>query len=108
MYKKVGFKISYMSPSGATKNMTTCVSKNVYKKLYAVKYSRDVAEEMNYSPTEICSVSKYFKACTITNIGAKNFSTEFVVTPFWVTMDGSCVYGEPVVKSISQYLEPVK
>lgn len=107
MYRQVGFKVEYKNSNGEQKTLTS-VSNTVYEKLNAVDIEGKVVKELSYLPTQFCSVSKYFKACTVTNLSAKNFTREFTVTPFWVTMDGSCIYGEPVVKSIQQYLDMLK
>ena len=58
-----------------------------------------------YRPwSSFCKLSTYFKACTISKIPTEtNYETQFTVKPFWYTMDGSKVYGETTVKSISEY-----
>lgn len=110
LYKEVGFTVSYMNSSG-TPTAVTKASKKVYEKLHAVDVTTGAgieAEEWDYFPTQFCSVSKYFKACHVYNLSAEKFDREYTVTPYWVTMDGSYVYGEPVVKSISQYPSMLK
>ncbi len=107
MYRQVGFKVEYTNTNNEPKTLTS-VSKTVYEKLNAVDIEGKVVKELSYLPTQFCSVSKYFKACTVTNLSADKFSRQFTVTPFWVTMDGSYIYGEPVVKSIQQYLDTLK
>jgi len=101
LYQQAGFTVDYINSSGTPKNIPS-VSNKVYNQLHAVDASGDAVRELTYLPTQFCSVSKYFKACTVINLSNKNFGREFTVTPFWVTMDGSYVYGEPVIKSISQ------
>ena len=109
LYKEAGFVVSYINSLGTPKSIPSA-SKTVYDTLHAVDYKGDGSEndKLSYKPTQFCSVSKYFKACTVINLSNKNFGREFTVTPFWVTMDGSYVYGEPVVKSISQYPSMLK
>ncbi|MBQ7364511.1 MAG: DNA polymerase III subunit alpha, partial [Clostridia bacterium] len=110
LYKEVGFTVSYMNSSG-TPTAVTKASKKVYEKLHAVDATTGEGievEKWDYFPTQFCSVSKYFKACHVYNLSAEKFSREYTVTPYWVTMDGSYVYGEPVVKSILQYPSMLK
>ena len=107
MYKRVGFKVDYVNSQSVNKTIISD-SKTVYEKLKAVDMSGNVGTELTYSPTQFCAASKYFKACTVESLSEKNFTREFTVTPFWETMDGSVVYGEPVVKSIQQYLDTLK
>ena len=107
VYKSVGFKVEYVNSKGDTKTINS-VSKKVYEKLKAVDMSGAVVKELIYSPTLFCSISRYFKATTVTSLNQEKFGLEFSVTAFWETMDGSVVFGETVVKSINQYLETLK
>lgn len=96
-YKKVGFVLRIGDVE------VTVGSNKVYKVLYAVSDSLTKWEE--YHPdTEFSAQSKYFKTFTLTGFkkdGAKfNYDTEVTVTPYWVTQDGTTVYGDSEVKSI--------
>ena len=90
-YEKVGFEVT---ANGVTK---TYGSNVVYKQLYAVSGS----EVMTYVPNEEFSpISIYFKACTITGVPNRAFDMEWTVRPYWVTLDGTTVYGETAVKTV--------
>ena len=103
LYKEVGFEVSYTNAKGAKKNATSSSNK-VYEKLYAVGSTEEYKEnDKEYLPTEFCAVSKYFKACNLNNVPASDFNVPFSVKPFWVTLDGSKVYGKTAIKSIDDY-----
>ena len=104
LYKEVGFEVSYVNGKGAKKNAVSSSNK-VYEKLYAVGSTTDEYKENDkeYLPTEFCTASKYFKACNLNNVPASDFNVPFSVKPFWVTLDGSKVYGETFIKSIDDY-----
>ncbi len=92
-YVKAGFKINY---NGKERIVS---SNKVYQRLYAISGN----EVLDYRPSEEFSESSsFFKAITITGIGKADFDTEITVTPFWITVDGTTVYGEPVVKTVNQ------
>jgi len=109
LYKEAGFEISYTNGE-TTKNVTKS-SNMVYERLHAVKVGTDsvgsaIYEEngKEYTPQDaFCNLSTYFKACTVKNVPAAGYITQFTVKPFWYTVDGSKVYGETATKSISEY-----
>ena len=91
-YEKVGFEVT---ANGITK---TFGSNIVYKQLYAVD-SNDVLT--TYKPNEqFSTTSTYFKACTIKGVLNRSFDVEWNVRPYWVTNDGTIVYGESAVKTV--------
>ena len=100
LYKEVGFEVSYINSKGAKKSATSSSNK-VYEKLYAVGSTTD--EDTEYVPTDFNAASKYFKACNLNNVPASDFNVPFSVKPFWITLDGSKVYGETFIKSIDDY-----
>ena len=104
LYQKVGFEVSYINSNGAKKSATSSSNK-VYDKLYAVGSTTDEYMENGeeYLPTEFSAASKFFKACNLKNIPASDFGVPITVKPFWVTLDGSKVYGETVIKSMDDY-----
>lgn len=104
LYKEVGFEVSYINAKGAKKNATSSSNK-VYEKLYAVGSTTDEYKENDteYLPTKFSDASKYFKACNLNNVPESDFNVPFSVRAFWVTLDGSKVYGETFIKSINDY-----
>lgn len=103
LYKEVGFEISYINSKGAKKSATSSSNK-VYEKLYAVGSTEEYKEnDTEYLPTKFSAASKYFKACNLNNVPESDFNVPFSVRAFWVTLDGSKVYGETFIKSIDDY-----
>lgn len=84
MYRNVGFKITL---DGSSLGERT--SKIVYKKL--VGWIDNTPQE--YEPTEFSSESIRFNAYRFTEIPESKFDKEFVVEPFWTTLDGTKVTG---------------
>lgn len=104
IYRKVGFEVSYTL--GNDKTSITSASNKAYKKLYAVgDNSTEYTEKGQvYTPQgSFCARSTYFKACTVKGLSSRRFSMPFSVKPFWVTMDGSKVYGDTVIRSVNDY-----
>ena len=94
-YKEVGF---YITIAGLAKKRI--VQKTVYTHLYYVgkgaqDYSTATAKE------EFCSASEYFATYSYWNVPQKHFGTKFTVEPYWVTMDGTEVCGEEVVRTVN-------
>lgn len=93
LYREIGFKYAYNGKEGVSS------SNKVYAKLYAI--GADTL--LTYTPSDVfCVKSTYFKACTFVKIPSTAYDTEITVTPFWITVDGTTVYGEPVTKTVSQ------
>ena len=82
-YQKVGFKIKSLS-TGAEK---TTDSTKVFKR---IKSSTE-GLEYGYSPIIFDTDSEYFVTATINNI--KDFNKIYSVSSYWVTKDGTTVYG---------------
>ena len=78
-YKEVGFKITI---GGQTVKVDT---RTVYSSIVA--NAGGIA--VDYAPTEFHAVSQYFITFTITDIPNSAFGTEIVVTPYWITLDGT-------------------
>ena len=100
-YKRMGFEISYEKDNGSIKEIKGGATENniVYQKLYVV--GANGGEPEGYTPKEIISAnSVYFKAYTITNVPNRAFDRDFKVRAYWVTMDGTKVYGDYVDKSV--------
>lgn len=89
-YKSVGFVINNVDKT----------LKTVYSNLYVVGDS----SVMTKTPADVSntSVSAYFAAFTVNNIPKDRYSAEFNVTPYWITLDGTRVSADTVVKTVSQ------
>ena len=95
-YKEVGFKITV----GGSSNPKEKSSTTVYSSLYGVGQNSD--EIMTYVPSEEFSpVSKYFNTYSFFKLRESNFDTVFKVQPYWVTLDGTKVYGKEETKKPS-------
>ncbi|MBQ2921908.1 MAG: exo-alpha-sialidase [Tyzzerella sp.] len=92
-YQKVGFVFSI-----GGKEMTV-TSRVVYKELYAVGA---FGGTVTYAPwDEFSPQSAYFKAFTFTDIPKEDYDTDIRVKSYWITLDGTYVYGESVVKTVN-------
>lgn len=97
-YQLVGFDFEL---NGGT---TYAETDRVYKRLEA--YGAD-ERLLNYSPAKTFhTMSKYFMACTVTGVQNEDFGHGIYVTPYWITMDGTKVYGDPVMKTINMGYMP--
>ena len=82
-YSEVGFEIT------CNGKKVTFPTKTVFKRINSVFDGLDCG----YSPVVFDTESEYFMTFTITNIANKNFDRVHFVRPYWVTMDGTTVYG---------------
>lgn len=82
-YSKVGFVIE-IGKSKYTYETTT-----VYSRIKA----QDVNLKYEYIPSQFNAMSQYFITATITDIPTAAFGVGIRVTPYWLTMDGTMVYG---------------
>lgn len=82
-YTKVGFDIA-VGEKTADIEMTT-----VYKKITA----NDGEVVFEYNPTDFDSNATYFATVTLTNIPKSGFEKGIFIKPYWVTVDGTKVYG---------------
>ncbi len=94
-YSQVGFKISYDKDGNGTPKEQVKANKTVYSTLNAIG-------DVTYQPTDFSKASTYFKACTVKNVGDSFYDLDFTVVPFWKTLDGTVVEGDPVVKTVNQ------
>ena len=104
LYKEAGFEVSY--EKGGTTYRAKSASKKAYKELFVV----DSTNAWGKRPEgTFCAESNYFKACILKNLSVQDFyNTEFTIIPYWITMDGDKVTGEPVKKSMKQGYEAAK
>ena len=92
-YKEVGFKLTIKGKEATSSTNT------VYTKLYAL--GRDgVVDE--FSPKYFSLASNYFAALTVTGIPSGEWDTGITVTPYWVTLDGTTVYGMEATKTVNE------
>lgn len=94
-YEEVGFVIT---PQGGTAGIKS--STKVYEQLYYAGQGSTTVDN-SYKPTVLSPQSKYFYAYSYWDILNEHFSYTFIVTPYWKTLDGTTVYGQAVVKSVS-------
>ncbi len=93
-YKLVGFDIEFCGKKAdpeKTKTTTVYTSLN--------QYVNDNKEAV--LPTVFSPVSKYFAAFTVRNVPIDKTNEKFTVKAYWITLDGTTVYGESAQKSIS-------
>ena len=93
LYRQVGFSFKING------NTTEKPTNTVYAKLYKIG---ETTEESELYPTLFSQVSTKFFAYTITDIPETAWSTEIEVTPYWITLDGTKVYGRTVTKTVNQ------
>lgn len=82
-YQKAGFEVSVNGKS--------------IDKVCTAVYSSIKASEggvaFTYAPTDFCAESNYFATVTIDKIEIGGYGTAISIKPYWVTMDGTKVYG---------------
>ena len=102
-YRQVGFEITAKASDGTDRTITVG-SQYVYGKLYAVgKVGTEDATPLPYTPAEEFSpLSKWFKTFTVKNIPVAKYDEEFKVRPYWITLDGTTVYGEQQTKTVNE------
>lgn len=93
-YREVGF---FIQIEGSEQRK--CGSKTVYETIKAELEGGNIFE---YTPSELfSSSSKYFATYPLGEILNQDFSSEITVIPYWITLDGTIVTAEPVLKSVS-------
>ena len=96
-YKEVGFFIEINDVKKRLKKPTT----TVYKQLYAV--GKETVDTL--LPTLFSPMSLYFTAYSYWKVPNEHFDTEFIVQPYWITLDGTTVYGETAIKTVRMGIE---
>ena len=84
-YQEVGFELLY----GFGAKKLNIPSYEVFEKIE----SAIEGQEYGYSPNIFSLQSKYFATATLTNISQDNFDKSFYIKPYWITLDGTKVYG---------------
>lgn len=100
-YREVGFKVSYDLDGDGQSETVTRSSKKAYEKLVYVNSEQEGTMDDYYPNQEFCSISKYFKACTVKGLSENYYDVDFVVEPFWITPDGITVKAEPQIKRVN-------
>jgi len=85
-YQQVGFEV-YFDGAQTPKVAST---KKVYERIVSNSVSN---VEYNYGPKIVDVKSEYFVTATIINIAKDNFDKNYYIRPYWVTLDGTTVYG---------------
>ena len=57
---------------------------------------------MEIEPTAFSWASQYFKAWTLSNIENSNYDRKIMVKPYWITLDGTYVYGPTRYVSVNE------
>lgn len=89
-YQKVGFKVLF-----GTKEIDA--GTNEYTKVYNnLTYVGKNGEVDNTTAKEVfgSNAARHFFAADIISIAAVNYSNQIYVCPYWVTLDGTTVYGQ--------------
>ena len=99
-YKDAGFFFSFEGSSKEVKRSNNKVS----EKLFAIyEQGVDKTEKLEYTPAATFhACSNYFKTHAFVNIPKSQFDLKITTVPFWETLDGTIVRGNPVVKTINQ------
>ena len=89
-YKKIGFDV-YFGNRDEEGYKATATGEKVYRKIVVKKSDGKVLE---HSPNEVFGEeSTYFNVAVIENIPQSSFKSTIYAKPFWVTQDGTKVYG---------------
>jgi len=100
-YSNVGFDIKYRSDGTVIRSSM----QTVYER---IKSSAKSSVEFQHNPKIVEADSKYFVTATLINILQKNYDEIFLIKPYWITLDGTMVYGESrYVKVSDSYSEVV-
>ena len=91
-YKNIGLEL--VTPDGSVKRMR---SQKVGTKIKA----RDEIDEFTYSPKAVDTESEYFFSAT-ERISNSDFGKGYLVKPYWITQDGTCVYGVSKYVTVNQ------
>ncbi len=93
-YKLVGFEIEFggkMADREKTKTTTVYQSLNQFVD----------GNNTPVSPTVFSPASNFFAAFTVRNVPSDKTSEKFTVRAYWITLDGTAVYGESAERSIA-------
>ena len=96
-YYRAGFEVSreysVTNEDGSTSTEVKTYKKETNNSFKRIVASLDSKVTFEYSPKVIDTKSESFVTYTIKNIPSSNYDTEFLVKPYWITLDGAKVYG---------------
>ena len=90
-YNSIGFEISY--DENSTKVTKPYTSKDVYEKIDSTLKENGNKKEYTFSPKVVSAKSEYFFTAKL-GVSAANVDTDYTVQAFWITLDGTKVYGD--------------
>lgn len=97
-YHDVGFYVQFEGYSEGKYS-----SKTVFTKIVANENGVPFEyEPTNYLGDKSSESAKYFVTATITGIPETASDMNITITPYWVTLDGTEVKGEPTIKTVNQ------
>ncbi len=101
-YKTVGFKIVKKAETPVERIIK---QKTVYQELQS-KYGKNT---QTWTPSDIFGqMAGRFYAYSIWNIPQDAHDIEYEVTPYWITLDGTTVYGQTAIKTVNQGLKALE
>lgn len=93
-YKLVGFEIEF---GGKIADLEKTKTTTVYESLNRFVDGNNAP----VSPTVFSPASNFFAAFTVRNVPSDKTSEKFTVRAYWITLDGTTVYGESAERSIA-------
>lgn len=93
-YRSIGLEL--VTPDGTVKKMN---SNRVGTKINARREHN--LEEFTYSPKAVNAESEYFFSAT-EKISQSNFGNGYMIRPYWITQDGTYVYGVSKYVTVNQ------
>lgn len=93
-YKLVGFEIEF---GGKIADLEKTKTTTVYESLNRFVDGNNTP----VSPTVFSPASNFFAAFTVRNVPSDKTSEKFTVRAYWITLDGTAVYGESAQRSIA-------
>lgn len=93
-YKLVGFEIVFCNKKASLEKTKTTT---VYQSLNQFVDGNNTP----VSPTVFSPASNFFAAFTVRNVPSDKTSEKFTVRAYWITLDGTPVYGESAERSIA-------
>lgn len=100
-YQKVGFIFNF---EGSTEKDWEAAGTGVYDQMFAYNPATGDKEaaETRYTPANTFSpASQYFKTYTFYGLSAKLYDVNITARPFWITLDGTKVFGRDGIKTVN-------